>query len=306
MNTLKKHAYIIIVDKHPWQVNVLLELLDHKRNDIFIHIDAKSKLEPSDINISGLSSTVRIYKEIKVYWSDISLTEVELFLLRKAREVDCYEYYHLLSGSDLPLKNQSDILEFYDSNFGKEFVEYQIPGRFLSKPYYSRVKYYHLFSKHYRHTGHFRLVKDYLFVAIEYFAMFLQMLLGINRIKGLEFARGSQWFDITDKLAAYVLSKQEWIMKQFKMTRASDESFLPLLVHNSHFRNKLYIQSFNGDMHANMRFIDWSRGEPYTFCSSDFSELMSSDLLFARKFNENIDKEIIIMIKNHILGKEIK
>lgn len=301
---INKHAYLLIVDKHPMQIRTLLELLDHKRNDIFIHIDAKSKMISSDINTCGLISKVRIYKEINVYWSDISLTEVELFLLKKAREFNHYEYYHLISGSDLPIKSQEEILEFYDSNKGKEFVEYQIPGRFLSKEYYSRVKYYHLFTKHYRHEGRFRLLKDYFFVCIEYIALFFQMIFRINRIKGLEFARGSQWFDITDNLAAYVLSKSEWILKQFRMTRASDESFLPLIVHNSEYRTHLFCQTFDGDMHANMRFIDWKRGDPYLFHSSDFNELISSDLLFARKFNEDVDNDIIIKIKEYVLGKK--
>ena len=297
-----KHAYLIITDKHPSQLYTLLKLLDNERNDIFIHIDAKSKMTAADIDTNCLVSNVYIFKEIKVYWSDISLTEVELFLLRKAKETDTYCYYHLLSGSDLPLKPQKEILDFFDRNQGKEFVEYQIPGKFLSKPYYSRVKYYHLFSRHYRHSGRFKLMRDYFFVGIEYTAMFFQMLIGINRIKGLEFARGSQWFDITDELAEYVLSKSDWIIKQFRMTRASDESFLPLLVHNSKFRDRLYIKTFDGDMHANMRFIDWTRGEPYTFRNSDYNELISSDLLFARKFNEDTDREIIERIEEYVLS----
>ena len=297
-----KHAYLLIIDKHPSQLCSLLKLLDNERNDIFIHIDAKSKMTAADIDTESLVSNVYVFKEIKVYWSDISLTEVELFLLRKAKETDTYCYYHLLSGSDLPLKPQKEILDFFDRNQGKEFVEYQIPGKFLSKPYYSRVKYYHLFSRHYRHSGRFKLMRDYFFVGIEYTAMFFQMLIGINRIKGLEFARGSQWFDITDELAEYVLSKSDWIIKQFRMTRASDESFLPLLVHNSKFRDRLYIKTFDGDMHANMRFIDWTRGEPYTFRNSDYNELISSDLLFARKFNEDTDCEIIERIEEYVLS----
>lgn len=297
-----KHAYLLIVDKHLSQLRTLLKLLDNERNDIFIHIDAKSKMTAADIDTEGLVSNVYVFKEIKVYWSDISLTEVELFLLRKAKETGTYCYYHLLSGSDLPLKPQKEILDFFDRNQGKEFVEYQIPGKFLSKPYYSRVKYYHLFTKHYRHSGRFKLMRDYFFVGIEYTAMFFQMLIGINRIKGLEFARGSQWFDITDELAEYVLSKSDWIIKQFRMTRASDESFLPLLVHNSKFRDRLYIKTFDGDMHANMRFIDWTRGEPYTFRNSDYNELISSDLLFARKFNEDTDCEIIERIEEYVLS----
>ena len=302
MESNGKHAYLIIADKNPHQLNILLELLDNKRNDIFIHIDAKSSMKPSEINMQNLVSNIYIYKEIKVYWSDISLTEVELFLLEKAKEKNSYAYYHLLSGSDLPLKKQSEILAFFDKNQGKEFVEYQIPGKFLSKPYYSRIKYYHLFTKHYRNSGKFRLLKDYFFIAIEYSAMFLQMIARIDRIKGLSFARGSQWFDITDDLASYVLSRKSWILKQFKMTRASDESFLPLLVHNSIFKNKLYCKSFDGDMHANMRFIDWKRGDPYLFKTENYEELIHSDLLFARKFDEQIDNKIIMKLKENILS----
>lgn len=299
-----KHAYLIIADKHLNQLQILLQLLDNERNDIFIHIDAKSSMVAKDIDTSKLISTVYIFQEIKVYWSDISLTQVELFLLNKAKAYGTYNYYHLLSGSDLPLKPQKEILDFFDRNQGKEFVEYQIPGKFLSKPYYNRVKYYHLFTKHYRHSGRFKLAKDYFFIGIEYTAMFFQMLIGVNRIKGLEFARGSQWFDITDELAELILSKSEWILKQFNMTRASDESFLPLLVHNSKFKDRLYLKTFDGDMHANMRFIDWNRGDPYTFKTENFNELISSDLLFARKFNENVDSKIIELIKNHILGQQ--
>ena len=302
MISTEKHAYLIIADKNPKQLNTLLELLDNKRNDIFIHIDAKSSMQPKEICVQNLISNTYIYKEIKVYWSDISLTEVELLLLAKAKEKNNYAYYHLLSGSDLPLKNQTEILAFFDKYQGKEFVEYQVPGKFLSKPFYSRVKYYHLFTKHYRHSGKFRILKDYFFVAIEYSAMFFQIIFGINRIKGLSFARGSQWFDITDDLATYILSKKRWILKQFKMTRASDESFLPILVHNSKFKEKLFCKDFDGNMHANMRFIDWQRGDPYLFKSENFKELTSSDLLFARKFDEQIDNVIIRKLKDYIIN----
>lgn len=44
---------------------------------------------------------------------------------------------------------------------------------------------------------------------------------------------------------------------------------------------------------TNMRLIDWNRGEPYTFRISDISELINSDILFARKFDEKIDFEIV-------------
>lgn len=293
-----KHAYLILVHNNPEQVSNLLSLLDDERNDIFIHIDKRSDLEAKDIDICHLRSAVYIYKEIPVYWSDVSLTEAELYILEKAIEKGPYAYYHLLSGSDLPLKSQDYIHDFFRNNDGKEFVEYQIPGRFLDKPYYERIRYYHVFSKHYR-SGH--KAKDYFFIGIEYFCIFWQWLFRINRIpKEMEFARGSQWFDITDNLAKYVISKKDWILNQFRMTRASDESFLPLLVHNSDFRNRLYVSTFDGDMHANMRFIDWKRGDPYLFRDKDYNELVSSDLLFARKFDQIKDNRIIERITEYV------
>ena len=44
---------------------------------------------------------------------------------------------------------------------------------------------------------------------------------------------------------------------------------------------------------TNMRLIDWNRGEPYTFRISDISELINSDILFARKIDEKIYFEIV-------------
>ena len=41
------------------------------------------------------------------------------------------------------------------------------------------------------------------------------------------------------------------------------------------------------------RLIDWNRGSPYTFRQADFQELMASDCMFARKFDETVDGAII-------------
>ena len=42
-----------------------------------------------------------------------------------------------------------------------------------------------------------------------------------------------------------------------------------------------------------MRYIDWTRGNPYIFRSADFEQLMSSDRMFARKFDEKVDFDIV-------------
>ena len=49
-----------------------------------------------------------------------------------------------------------------------------------------------------------------------------------------------------------------------------------------------------------MRYIDWNHGEPYVFRKTDFRRLQNSKALFARKFDENIDDEIIDLICQYI------
>ena len=79
----------------------------------------------------------------------------------------------------------------------------------------------------------------------------------------------------------------------FKNTYCCDEVFLQtILIHSPFFKN-LYHQDFDNDQHAIMRLIDWDRGTPYVFRSSDWQEIQNSDLLFARKFDPEIDSEII-------------
>ena len=36
-----------------------------------------------------------------------------------------------------------------------------------------------------------------------------------------------------------------------------------------------------------MRYIDWKRGNPYVFKEDDIPEIVSSDMLFARKFSSD-------------------
>ena len=55
-----------------------------------------------------------------------------------------------------------------------------------------------------------------------------------------------------------------------------------------------------------MRLVDWKRGangSPYTFRIEDYLMLIHSHALFARKFSESIDKEIIDKIIDYVSGE---
>ena len=105
------HAYLVMVHKNINQVKKLLELLDYYDNDIYIHVDRKAKKEivECDFSVVCRHSKVYQYSEIDVYWGNVSQIKCELFLLEQAKEHKQYQYYHLISGMDLPLKTQKEI-----------------------------------------------------------------------------------------------------------------------------------------------------------------------------------------------------
>lgn len=119
-----KHAFLIIAHNEYPILEVLLSMLDDERNDIYLHIDKRAvalyqKIKGFKTKKAGF---YLIEKSIKVYWGDISLVKAEYLLFETALKNGTYVYYHLLSGTDLPIKSQDYIHEFFHKNSGKEFV----------------------------------------------------------------------------------------------------------------------------------------------------------------------------------------
>lgn len=138
-----KHAYLIIAHDNVDILNVLLHLLDDKRNDIYLHIDKKSSIDLDKIYRPTISNFYLLSNRINVKWGDFSQIRVEISLLKEAIGNSHYSYYHLLSGVDLPIKSQNYIHDFFDKNQGLEFIDYsQEP----SENYIKRVSKYWLFT----------------------------------------------------------------------------------------------------------------------------------------------------------------
>lgn len=285
---MNKHAFLVIAHKDDYTLETLLTLLDHPNNDIFLHMDLKNdefkelkykkKLKHSDlISIPRINISWGGYTQIK---AEIALLEVAL-----KRKVD-YKYYHLLSGEDLPIKSMPFIHDFYEQNFPKNFVRFEKE----TFTYTNRVRFYYPLQDL---LGRNRFNKIFNKLSIP-----IQRLLNIKRNTEIEFQKGTQWFSITEQLVKYILERKVWIEDTFKNTLCGDEIFLQTLIHSSEFRNTLFHKKYDNDLKAIMRYIDWDRGNPYIFKLSDFDELIKSPYLFARKFNSEIDKDIIEKIKD--------
>lgn len=294
---MDRHAYLILAHKNFGQLRKLIELLDDPRNDIFVHVDAKAKnfRQESLDGTTRQSRLIVLPQRFKVNWGGVSIMRSELALLKKATSESEYAYYHLLSGMDMPIKTQDEIHAFFNEHKGYEFINLWE----FKKSTRSRFRYFTIFPEG---EGKFRTrIINHIFKG-------LQMAVGFRINRNIDFRFGSQWFSITDSLARYVVEKENWLEKVFRHTSTCDEIFLPTLVAESPFSNRLYVPAAVKNQKevnmANMRFIDWTRGEsvrhPWVFRAGDMSLLESVPHLWARKFDETVDNNIINMIYNKL------
>lgn len=63
---INKHAFCIIAHKDVEQINILLHILVHLKIDIYLHIDLKSSIAPSDFKYSVCAD--ELYKQMLLWW----------------------------------------------------------------------------------------------------------------------------------------------------------------------------------------------------------------------------------------------
>ena len=285
-----KHAYLIMTHNEPYILEKILKLIDDERNDIYVHVDKKWK----EFNFDYFKDLVKksklfFTKRLDVKWGSFKQIECELLLFETA-SFQKYAYYHLISGVDLPLVSQDEIHDFFDRNMGKEFVIFDNHNA-ISENALERVKFYHFLVSWARSKSKF---KRWFFGKFHFWSIKFQKKLMVNRVKkyALEFRKGANWVSITDELLRYILSKKKFIRKMFKYSYCADEFFVQTILYNSDFYKNV-VSLRNDDYMSIKRFIDWNRGQPYTFKLDDYDLIMNSGCFFARKFSCNVDKNII-------------
>lgn len=289
----QKHAYLIMAHNNFYCLEKLLLLLDDPRNDIFLHIDAKVKDFDFDYFKELCKSARLIYpkKRINVQWGTQSQVKTEMLLFQTAYNHGTYCYYHLLSGSDLPLKTQDELHQFF--RFKTEcFIT--IHENLTTYDYQRISRYYDLFG----HNG--RLSKR-----LNSYCEIIQEKLGIDRIRKMRhliIRRGWNWVSLPGCAVELLVAKRSFIRKITRFSVCADEMYKQIVFLNA---NREDIQICED--RSSMRLVDWKRGagnHPHIFTVEDFEMLCQSSMLFARKFDEKVDKQIIDMIFCHIMKKQ--
>ena len=295
---MSRHAYLITAHHQFEILEKLLLLLDDPRNDIYIHIDGKVKNFDFDHFTHILKySPVVFVSRISVFWGGYSQIAATLTLLEASTQ-NGYAYYHFISGVDLPLKTQDCMHDFFDHHKGTEFVGFEAPV--MPQRFYSRFQIYHLYQDR---IGRKKSPLYYW----EEILVFFQKRSRLRRIKSedIVFQKGCNWFSITDDLAKYILSKVNFIEKTFAHSRCCDEIFIHTLVMNSDFKDRIYQMGYDEDSSsaACMRYVNF-KYKDNVFRTADYDDLISSELFFARKFDINIDSNIVEKIFLHVCSSK--
>lgn len=294
---MNKHAYLIIAHNEFELLQLLVKALDDVRNDIYIHFDAKVKELP--VLDCEKSSLYILPCRVDVRWGDYSQIKTEMQLFKYAHDMQnkagvSYQYYHLISGVDIPLKNQDYIHNFFNANQGKEFLGYYQGN--LQLELRKKVQMYHLFSKGFTKERKLNIksIMRALFCRI-------QLLVGYKRNKDIELLRGTNWASVTNDFVEFLISKKKEIQKRFHHTFCADEVYKHTLCWNSHFKDRIYNPT--DEALGCMREINWVITDSDSFLPSftmnDYERLKNSPMLFARKFDTaNIDvvKKIVLDI----------
>ena len=286
---MQKHAHLITSYSQFDLLKKHIKLMDHEQNDIYVHVDKKSKdFNPEEFANITLKSKLFFIERRSVSWGGYSLLGCELALLKEASKRN-YRYYHINAGDSLPLKSQTEIHEFFEKNDGKEFLEIQ-DGAIAEKSIADRFRFYHFFQEM---IG--RPKKNNPLVFIDKVSLKLQEAFGIDRFKNSkqEIKKGLTWCSLTHNFVSHIVAQEDELEKMYRHTFVPEEFCFQTIAWNSSFKENIENNS--------LRYMDWKKGGgPYTFRDEDFDRLINSGCFWARKFNERVDPAIIEKITNHV------
>ena len=291
-----RHAWLILTHGNFEILEKQLRFLDSENADFYIHADAKAAFDPERFRAVPKKSRVTFVPRHRISWGHFAMVEAELELLRAAVPGG-YDYYHLLSGVDVPLKTRAYIEDYFAREPGRNYVSFLAPE--ISRANLYRVMFYYPLQR-------YNIRKPAVRRALRNLTGAIQLGLGVDRTRrlpdGFVFQKGSQWFSITHALAAYLLEKEPEIRKLFTDTYCPDELFVQTEIMNSPFRDTIPAAAFGSGSACCLRYIDWTRGNPYTFSDADLDELLAAPetALFARKFDYRSSPGIVDRLFAHL------
>lgn len=269
-------AHLILAHNRPLQLERLVKRLIYPETDIYIHLDKKSDLTKF-VHLESLPNVFFISKRTKVTWGDYSMVTATLESMEQILNTP-HQYCHinLLSGQDYPLKGAAEIQRFLFSNSGKTFMKSFSIYEDWKEAIERLTKY---------HFGEYNYPFKYKIQGV------LNKILPHKKLPNNLNAYGlSQWVTIAPEHARYVinyLKENRAVERFFKMTWGADELVFQTILLNSIWKDHI--------VNEYLRYIKFPKGgsRPIVFTMEDAEDLMVSERFYARKFDIDIDRDVL-------------
>lgn len=278
-------ATIVTVYKQPQLVETLLRMMHHPGFHFYLHIDRKVDMRQFE-HLALLPNVFFITKRFDIKWAGYSMVEALVYGMSQAVSSGfTYDYINHLSGQCLPLKPVDELYEYYEGHKGKIFLSCSAAPNPWWDEARPRVERYNFHQFAFR--GKYRLES-------------LSRLLPKRKSPNLVLYGGplGAYWTITADAARYICKSMEnrKLSRFFRYVWGPDEMVVNSLIMNSPFKSLV--------INDNGRYIDWSvgGGHPKTLGTADFSSMINSGCLYARKFDIHTDPEIVDRLEEYLLS----
>ena len=220
-----------------------------------------------------------------------SQIQCELLLMGQAIKRN-YDFYHLLSGHDFLLRPVQKVQSFFEQYPNHEFlaVDYNPKNKEQIR---MRIEHYHVIFHNRRIT-----------IRMNQLLSYLQNCFGVHKSicnTKYHIVKGMNWGSFSHKFVSLLLKDYSMFEKILRHSLCADEVYKQIEYDANSMEFSLYKEiPLNSkqprsvlESYATMHFVDWCRGNPYTFRIDDFDNLINSPYMFGRKFDSRIDRQII-------------
>lgn len=293
-----KQAIILLIHKDIKQVEKLVNYFQSKC-DIFIHVDRKSGITDTDLNnLKTMPGVIDVYRKYNIHWGGFSILKTEMFMLKRAIEYSDFNYVHLLSGQDYPIKPLSFFLNKFDNEYEDYIACSHMPNPNADENTFRRFQFYFFLD----------WFKPKTEEEIEYMWELTrkQEKCGIRRQIFRPFLHlyfGSCWFSLTRKSIMALLNytnRNPTFYRKMRFTFAPEEIYINTVLVNIDYPQKNLSNS-------NFRYIEWPKAganHPKILKEENFEGLAKTDAFFARKVDREASSALLELVDKYLIPEE--
>lgn len=294
--------YLILAHKNPLQLSRMIERLDDGASKFFIHLDAKTPIEPFAACLEG--GHIRfIEPRERCVWGDFSIVRATIHLMEAASKEQ--GVFILMSGQDYPIQSQGYINAFLESNKEFDFIEIEpLEEKWKPKMVKDKLEHYHILHSEerghsncyapFRHCSVFQKVRTLMHLLKGRLSQKNFRLLCSLPKRVAPFERqyaGSQFWAFSERtfyaVLHYIREHKATLEEYYKYTSSPDEIYFHSVLMD------LVAKDSTIKLKEQITYVNYFR-KNNVFITEDFDKLTSAKgKLFARKFDTDIDIEIL-------------